>query len=91
MYGALKGLGGASVEPEPEQEKPTTAQVRKSITGAGLVSFIIWKTYKSLKRHLADSGITPEGIGIAMAFLLTTPWFRLLMRLAGRKLRSPLV
>ena len=61
MYGALKGLGGASVEPEPEQEKPTTAQVRKSITGAGLVSFINGKTYKSLKRHLADSGITPEG------------------------------
>ena len=61
VYDALRGLGVASVEPKPEQEKPTTAQVRRSITGAGLVSFINGKTYKSLKRHLADSGITPEG------------------------------
>lgn len=61
VYGALKGLGVDSTEAEPEQEKATTAQVRKSITDAGLVSFINGKTYKSLKRHLADNGITPEG------------------------------
>lgn len=61
VYGALRGIGVDSTEAEPEQEKATTAQVRKSITDAGLVSFINGKTYKSLKRHLADNGITPEG------------------------------
>lgn len=61
VHGALRGLGVDSTKAEPEQAKVTTAQVRKSITGAGLVSFINGKTYKSLKRYLADSGITPEG------------------------------
>ncbi|WP_295218363.1 MucR family transcriptional regulator [uncultured Brevundimonas sp.] len=61
VHDALRGLGMDSTKAEPEQAKLTTAQVRKSITGAGLVSFINGKTYKSLKRHLADHGITPEG------------------------------
>jgi len=61
VHGALRGLGVDSTKAEPEQAKVATAQVRKSITGAGLVSFINGKTYKSPKRHLADSGITPEG------------------------------
>lgn len=61
VYGALNGLGVDAMEVEAEQPKPTASQVRKSITDAGLVSFINGKTYKSLKRHLADNGITPEG------------------------------
>ena len=61
VYGALNGLGVDDVEVEVEQPKPTASRVRKSITDAGLVSFINGKTYKSLKRHLADNGITPEG------------------------------
>lgn len=61
VYGALNGLGVDAMEVEAEQPKPTASRVRKSITDAGLVSFINGKTYKSLKRHLADNGITPEG------------------------------
>jgi predicted transcriptional regulator len=37
----------------------TAAQVRKSITSDGLVSFEDGRRYKHLKRHLAARGLTP--------------------------------
>lgn len=45
---------------EPAVEKPTAAQIRKSITRDGLVSFIDGKAYKTLKRHLTANGLTPD-------------------------------
>lgn len=60
VYGALNGLGVDAVEVEVEQPKPTASQVRKSITDAGLISFIDGKTYQTLKRHIGGHGMTPD-------------------------------
>lgn len=59
-HAALSNVG--EPEPEPVQvfDRATTAQVRKSITDTGLVSFIDGKTYQSLKRHLGTHGLTPD-------------------------------
>lgn len=50
---------GSAASAEPEVEKPTAAQIRKSITPDGLVSFIDGKSYKTLKRHLTGHGLDP--------------------------------
>ena len=60
VYGALNGLGVDVMEVEPEQPKPTASQVRKSITDAGLISFIDGKTYQTLKRHIGRHDMTPD-------------------------------
>ncbi len=44
-------------EPEP-QVKLTGAQIRKSISPDGLISFEDGKTYQTLKRHLTTRGMT---------------------------------
>ena len=41
-------------------EKPTVAQIKKSIRPDGLVSFIDGKSYKTLKRHLTKHGLDPH-------------------------------
>ena len=41
-------------------DKPTPAQIRKSVTADALVSFIDGKPYKTLKRHLSRNGLTIE-------------------------------
>ena len=63
VHAALAGLAGAgsvAAEPEIEVERPTPAQIRKSITDEGIVSFIDGKPYKTLKRHLTKHGLTPQ-------------------------------
>ncbi|MDP4027208.1 MucR family transcriptional regulator [Methylobacterium sp. NEAU 140] len=58
-HAALKGLDqGASAA--PQIDKPTPAQIRKSITPDALISFIDGKPYKTLKRHLTGHGLTIE-------------------------------
>ncbi|TXM97330.1 MucR family transcriptional regulator [Methylobacterium sp. WL103] len=65
VHAALNGImggtaaGGASA-PAEEIEKPTAAQIRKSIRPDGLVSFIDGKAYKTLKRHLTKHGLNPR-------------------------------
>ncbi|MCJ2057617.1 MucR family transcriptional regulator [Methylobacterium sp. J-048] len=41
-------------------DKPTPAQIRKSVQQDGIVSFIDGKTYKTLKRHLTAHGLSPR-------------------------------
>lgn len=41
-------------------KEPTPSQVQKSITDEALISFINGRSYKTLKRHLAAHGLTPE-------------------------------
>jgi predicted transcriptional regulator len=41
-------------------DRPTPAQIRKSVKDDGLVSFEDGKTYKTLKRHLTAHGLSPE-------------------------------
>ena len=54
----LNTLGQAAPALEPEVEKPTTSQIKKSIRPDGLVSFVDGKPYKTLKRHLAKHGLS---------------------------------
>ena len=60
---SLSGVGGAAVEEAPQEEAPTKltpAQIRKSITRDAIISFEDNKPYKTLRRHLAVRGLTPE-------------------------------
>lgn len=41
-------------------DKPSLAQIRKSVRPDGIVSFIDGKTYKTLKRHLTSHGLDPR-------------------------------
>src|SRR4051812_49942083 len=58
VHAALTGLD-KTAEPAAGIEKPTPAQVRKSITPDALISFVDGKPYKTLKRHLASHGLNP--------------------------------
>lgn len=49
----------ADQEPAPEVERPSAAQVRKSISEKGTVNFLDGRIYQSLKRHLTTQGYTP--------------------------------
>ncbi|WP_238231574.1 MULTISPECIES: MucR family transcriptional regulator [Methylobacterium] len=58
MHAAVDRLakGEAALPAEAEVDKPTPAQVRKSITPDALVSFVDGKSHKTLKRHLGKHG-----------------------------------
>lgn len=51
---------GAKQGSENQVEKPTPAQIKKSIKSDTLISFVDGKPYKMLKRHLGIHGLTPE-------------------------------
>nr|WP_279604187.1 MucR family transcriptional regulator [Methylobacterium sp. J-092] len=59
VHAALSSLGKEETA-EPAVEKPTPAQIRKSITPDGMVSFEDGKIYKTMKRHLTLRGLTPD-------------------------------
>jgi predicted transcriptional regulator len=63
---SLSAVGEEPAEEQGEAEpaaaaqpKLTPAQVRKSITNDGLISFEDGRGYKTLKRHLSVRGLTP--------------------------------
>ena len=64
VHNAVRGLTSGSalgaVAPAPETEKPSAAQIRKSVRDDGIVSFIDGKAYKTLKRHLTANGHDPQ-------------------------------
>ena len=64
VHEAVSGLataGGSGVTaPNVDVEKPSAAQIRKSVRDDGIVSFIDGKTYKTLKRHLTGHGLDPK-------------------------------
>ena len=62
VHAALQALasGLPMVESETETEKPSAAQIRKSVMPDGIVSFLDGKTYKTLKRHLGVHGLDPH-------------------------------
>lgn len=49
----------SGAEPEPQLERPTPAQIRRSMSGDRLISFEDGKPYSSLKRHLTTRGMSP--------------------------------
>ncbi|WP_409568319.1 MucR family transcriptional regulator [Methylobacterium sp. E-041] len=60
VHAALSGLSnGAAAEPVGP-EKPTPAQIKKSVTPDAIISFLDGKPYKTLKRHLTVAGLTME-------------------------------
>ena len=59
-HAALTGLGSPAASAAPTVDKPTPAQIRKSVTPDALISFIDGKPYKTLKRHLTGNGMTME-------------------------------
>ncbi|GEL43988.1 transcriptional regulator [Methylorubrum extorquens] len=61
VHGAFASLSKAPmVEAGSAVEKPTPAQIRKSITPDLLISFVDGKPYRTLKRHLSVHGLTIE-------------------------------
>ncbi|KAB1067896.1 MucR family transcriptional regulator [Methylobacterium planeticum] len=61
VHAALNGLAhAASTSTAVAVERPTPAQIRKSITPDTLISFIDGKPYKMLKRHLTGHGLDPQ-------------------------------
>ncbi len=62
VHAALMGLANGRVQAasDDEHEKPTAAQIRKSVTPDGIVSFVDGKTYKTMKRHLGTHGLDPH-------------------------------
>ncbi|MGU3664781.1 MucR family transcriptional regulator [Methylobacterium sp. A49B] len=62
IHEALHSIGsGPAAVVDESVERPTPAQVRKSIRPDGLISFIDGKSYKTLKRHLTKHGLDPQG------------------------------
>lgn len=60
---SLSAIGAAKAEEapqEPESAKVTPAQIRRSITRDAIISFEDNKPYKTLRRHLAVRGLSPE-------------------------------
>ncbi|MDE4915243.1 MucR family transcriptional regulator [Methylobacterium sp. 092160098-2] len=60
VHAAIAGLNSAPSSAESKVEKPTPAQIRKSITPDALISFLDGRPYKTLKRHLSGNGLTIE-------------------------------
>jgi predicted transcriptional regulator len=58
IYSALLSLDQGGASKASEIEKPSPAQIRKSIEPDALISFIDGKPYKALKRHLTGNGMT---------------------------------
>lgn len=79
VHGALAGLGQPAQPAEAPIEPLSAAQVRKSITPAGLVSFIDGKPYQMLRRHLTTHGMTPETyrarFGLPADYPMTAPTY----------------
>jgi predicted transcriptional regulator len=59
VHASLTSLNGPAAEPEAEKPVPAVP-IKKSITPDHLISLEDGKRYKSLKRHLAGRGLTPD-------------------------------
>ena len=64
VHNAVAGLASGTISgaaaSSDDVEKPTAAQIRKSVRDDGITSFIDGKTYKTLKRHLTSRGLDPK-------------------------------
>jgi len=78
IYASLAAADApAPPQAKAEPTKLTSAQIKKSITNDGLVSFVDGKTYKTLKRHLATYGLSAEAyklrFGLPFDYPMTAP------------------
>ena len=58
VHAALTKLSAPATTVTEAADRPTPAQIRKSVTPDALISFIDGKPYKTLKRHLTSNGMT---------------------------------
>ena len=69
--------GSLPIIAEGDVEKPSPAQIRKSVQDDGIVSFIDGKPYKTLKRHLSANGLDPRSYraryGLPADYPMTAP------------------
>ncbi|WP_244476908.1 MucR family transcriptional regulator [Methylobacterium sp. Leaf117] len=76
VHQTLKGLNGPVMPAGDKIEKPTPAEIKKSITPDALISFEDGKPYKTLRRHLTMRGLTPEAYrakyGLARDYPMTS-------------------
>jgi predicted transcriptional regulator len=76
VHGALTNLGAVRAVPQTEALVPAVP-VRKSITPEYLVCFDDGKKFKSLKRHIANLGMTPDQYrvkwGLPESYPMTAP------------------
>ena len=61
VHAALFDLANPAPAKPAGPEKPTPAEIKRSITPDALISFVDGKRYKTLKRHLTKNGLTMEG------------------------------
>jgi predicted transcriptional regulator len=77
VAGLASGVVSSTAVPADDVEKPTPAQIRKSVRDDGIVSFIDGKTYKTLKRHLTSHGLDPRSYrdryGLPVDYPMTAP------------------
>jgi predicted transcriptional regulator len=63
IQSVYSSLSSADQPPRPAEDPvrtATAAEIRKSITPDGLISFVDGKSYKTLKRHLSAHGLTVD-------------------------------
>ncbi|CAO4135260.1 Ros/MucR family transcriptional regulator [Methylorubrum extorquens] len=61
VHGAFVSLSATpAAEAGSEIEKPTPAQIKKSVTPDALISFVDGKPYRTLKRHLSVHGLSVD-------------------------------
>ncbi|WP_421731105.1 MucR family transcriptional regulator [Brevundimonas sp.] len=61
VYASLAATGTPAAPVEAAKAAPlTAAQARKLITPSGILSLITQKPFKSMKRHIATHGYSPE-------------------------------
>ena len=59
VHRTLGALAAGQPDTDPDA-KPTAAQIRKSVTPDGIVSFLDGRSYKTLKRHVGAHGLDPR-------------------------------
>jgi predicted transcriptional regulator len=60
VHQALTGVGGEAPTEAVADESKSRAEIKKSITGEHLISFIDGKPYRTLKRHVGIHGMTMD-------------------------------
>jgi predicted transcriptional regulator len=77
IHATLATIGQPVVKEAPKPKSKTAAEIRRSITDDGLISFVDGRPYKTLRRHLTTNGMTPDGYrtkyGLPADYPLTAP------------------